>query len=71
MEINQNYQVEPASFRDRSGFVFYHRGSIYRQVNQGYGENYDYLVGHNNHINKKLQPQILSIGSQNQLLNIK
>lgn len=35
---------EYGSFRDPSGYVFYHNGEIYRQVNHGYKENYDYLI---------------------------
>lgn len=32
------------SFRDPSGFLFVEDGSIYRQVNAVYGENYDHLM---------------------------
>jgi len=35
----------PGSFRDPSGFLFYRDGSVYRQVNINYKENYDYLIG--------------------------
>ncbi|NIN92638.1 MAG: SAM-dependent methyltransferase [Candidatus Aenigmarchaeota archaeon] len=34
----------PSSFRDPSGFLFYRNGSIYRQVNISYKENYDHLM---------------------------
>jgi len=34
-----------ASFRDPSGFLFEQGGSVYRQVNQRYQENYDQLMG--------------------------
>ena len=34
----------PGSFRDPSGFLFYRDGSLYRQVNITYKENYDYLM---------------------------
>jgi hypothetical protein len=34
----------PSSFRDPSGFLFYRNGSIYRQVNFTYKENYDQLM---------------------------
>jgi hypothetical protein len=34
----------PGSFRDPSGFVFWRDGSIYRQVNIIYRENYDHLI---------------------------
>jgi hypothetical protein len=33
-----------ASFRDPSGFVFRHRGAIYRQINQAYAVDYDLLM---------------------------
>ena len=34
----------PSSFRDPSGFLFHRDGSIYRQVNTVYKENYDRLM---------------------------
>jgi len=34
----------PSSFRDPSGFLFFQDGSLYRQVNIIYKENYDHLV---------------------------
>ena len=33
-----------SSFRDPSGFLFVEDGSLYRQVNQVYRENYDHLI---------------------------
>ena len=36
--------IIPSSFRDPSGFVFCQQGSIYRQVNTVYRENYDHLM---------------------------
>lgn len=33
-----------ASFRDPSGFLFYHEGKLYRQVNQEYRQHYDHLM---------------------------
>lgn len=36
--------IDPASFRDPSGFVFRHDGSVYRQVNPSYREDYDRLI---------------------------
>ena len=36
--------LETSSFRDPSGFVFYEKGSIFRQVNAGYKEQYDLLI---------------------------
>jgi len=35
----------PGSFRDPSGFVFCRDGSVYRQVNGIYKDNYDHLMG--------------------------
>lgn len=34
----------PASFRDPSGFIFYREDILYRQINQVYKQNYDYLM---------------------------
>lgn len=34
----------PASFRDPSGFIFRQDGRLYRQVNQSYQTDYDYLL---------------------------
>lgn len=34
----------PSSFRDPSGFLFFQDGSVYRQVNTIYKENYDHLM---------------------------
>lgn len=36
-------QIDPGSFRDPSGFVFYHEGSVYRQINQSYADEFDLL----------------------------
>jgi len=33
-----------SSFRDPSGFLFKHKGILYRQVNKAYQENYDLLI---------------------------
>jgi ribosomal protein L11 methylase PrmA len=41
MDSNENIQ---SSFRDPSGFLFYHDGLIYRQVNLSYKENYNHLM---------------------------
>ena len=35
---------EPSSFRDPSGFLFWREGILYRQVNQGYQEDYQLLM---------------------------
>ncbi len=39
--------ILPSSFRDPNGFLFYRDGSIYRQVNIEYKENYDHLMSSN------------------------
>lgn len=36
--------IEPSSFRDPSGFVFYQNDKVYRQVNQSYGDNFDFFL---------------------------
>ncbi len=36
--------IIPSSFRDPSGFVFCQDGSIYRQVNTSYKDQYDHLM---------------------------
>ena len=38
------YNHHPSSFRDPSGFVFFHEEKYYRQVNKSYAENYDRLM---------------------------
>jgi ribosomal protein L11 methylase PrmA len=43
MKRSSRYNL-PSSFRDPSGFVFSHRGEIYRQVNKIYKKNYDHLM---------------------------
>ena len=37
-------QREPSSFRDRSGFVYYENGLIYRQINESYRQQYEKLM---------------------------
>ncbi len=44
MTIHQNCKNVPGSFRDPSGFLFYHNGELYRQINTAYRENYDLLM---------------------------
>jgi ribosomal protein L11 methylase PrmA len=36
---------DPGSYRDPSGFVYYHDGVVYRQINQSFGDRWDDLVG--------------------------
>lgn len=35
--------VDPASFRDPAGFVFWHEGAVYRQVNESYRAEWEFL----------------------------
>jgi hypothetical protein len=42
--FNNTYNTDPASFRDPNGFVFKFEGKIYRQVNQTYKNDYDFLM---------------------------
>ena len=44
MEISKGNVDLPSSFRDPSGFLFKRGGSIFRQVNTAYKENYDHLT---------------------------
>ena len=37
-------EIENSSFRDPSGFIFYHEGICYRQINPVYKECYDYFL---------------------------
>lgn len=50
----------PGSFRDPSGFLFWQDGSLYRQINVIYRENYDLLV--NSGLYEKLTAAGLLIG---------
>ncbi|MDM7999782.1 MAG: SAM-dependent methyltransferase [Dehalococcoidia bacterium] len=45
MKAPRNSGVIPSSFRDPSGFVFWHDGAVYRQINTVYKDNYDQLMG--------------------------
>jgi len=38
------YQTVSSSFRDPSGFLFYENGTIYRQINKSYKDNFDHLM---------------------------
>ena len=44
MTEEQNCEKEPSSFRDPSGFLFYRNGSIYRQINHVYRDDYELLT---------------------------
>lgn len=39
-----NSSIDTASFRDKSGFIYYVNGTVYRQVNNSYREHYDELM---------------------------
>ncbi len=43
MIVNEHNKVS-GSFRDPSGFLFWHEGNLYRQINQIYRDNYDQLM---------------------------
>ena len=45
MKSTKINDIVPSSFRDPSGFVFWRDGSIFRQINATYKENYDHLMG--------------------------
>jgi len=38
-----NRKIEPSSFRDPNGYVFYKGNDVFRQVNYSYKNNFDYL----------------------------
>ena len=40
----KNRRILPSSFRDPSGFLFYHDGVLFRQVNPAYSEEYESLM---------------------------
>ncbi len=44
MQPQQDGEISASSFRDPSGFVFYLSGTLYRQINTAYKENYDHLM---------------------------
>jgi ribosomal protein L11 methylase PrmA len=37
-------KLEKSSFRDNSGFIFYHQGEIFRAITFSYKDNYDHLI---------------------------
>jgi len=43
-EQSNSNQIDPGSFRDPSGFIFYDQGAVYRQINQCYAAEYDRLI---------------------------
>ncbi|MEK7180789.1 MAG: SAM-dependent methyltransferase [Patescibacteria group bacterium] len=42
--IGEHATKDPSSFRDPSGFIFFEKGILYRQVNKIYSNNYDLLM---------------------------
>ena len=36
--------IEESSFRDPSGFLYHYNGKLFRQINQSYKENYEFLI---------------------------
>jgi hypothetical protein len=45
--IINDVEIDPGSFRDPSGFVFKRNGILFRQINNFYKENYDFLIASN------------------------
>jgi hypothetical protein len=41
---SKNSEYVPGSFRDPCGYLFYQNGSIYRQINNIYKDNYNHLI---------------------------
>jgi ribosomal protein L11 methylase PrmA len=39
-----SFSIEPNSFRDPNGFIFYSNGKLYRQINKSYQKNYEHLI---------------------------
>ncbi len=39
-----NYSIDPSSFRDPSGTIFFKEGEIFRQINLEYKEHYEFLM---------------------------
>lgn len=59
----------PSSFRDPSGFLFYLNGTVYRQVNNDYREDYEHLI--NSGLCEKLVDTELLIPHEEVKLEIK
>src|SRR3990172_786450 len=56
MKSRSEIAPEGASFRDPSGFVFYHEGTPHRQINQFYREDYRQLM------DSGLYPELVAAG---------
>ena len=52
-------KIENSSFRDRSGFLFYHENELFRMIDYSYKENYEKLM--NSELYKKLAEKNLII----------
>jgi len=39
-----SFSIEPSSFRDPNGFVFYYDGKLFRQINKSYQKNYEHMI---------------------------
>ncbi len=44
MDKKASLQIEPASFRDPSGFIFKYKNNLYRQINQSYKDNFEFFI---------------------------
>ena len=44
MNAKPDFHTPGSSFRDPSGFIFFRNGTLYRQVNNIYAKDYDYLM---------------------------
>lgn len=59
---NNNEFISASSFRDPSGFVYYSNGILYRQINNIYKDDFDYLV--NSGLYERLKKDKLMIESE-------
>jgi len=58
----------PSSFRDPSGFLFWHQNELYRQVNGAYKEHYDHLIASG--LYRELQAEGMLIGHEERDLKL-
>lgn len=42
--MKNKIEIEPSSFRDPSGYVFYKNGKVFRKINKVYKENFNFLM---------------------------
>ncbi len=59
-KANEEKNISPSSFRDPSGFIYYRKGILYRQINRSYKENYNFLI--DSGLIKQLYKEKLLIG---------